>query len=162
RRRNVNLRLNPPSALALSADGTNVIVSEERGTFVEGPQNGAFAAAPLTDTRETSVIALSADNQVFFQGTESGALLVWHALPSRQGPLARIRRVGNAVALATSPDGKWLAAGGDDSQVAVWNLETGEQVASLPAGEGTIYACQFSPDSRRLASATFAGTVKVW
>ena len=161
-RRRVNLPLNPPLALALSADGSNVLVSNAFGTFVDGPQAGTTASARVTDSREAGVIALSADNRVLFQGTEQGALRVSQAIPPRQSPLARIRRVGNVAAVATSPDGKWLAAGGDDSQVSVWSLESGEQVESLPGGGGTIYACQFSPDSRLLASSTLAGTVKVW
>jgi hypothetical protein len=85
--RNVNLLLNPPTALALSADGSNVLVSHAIGTFVEGLQNGIMAGARVTDARETGVIALSADNRVLFQGTEHGALRVWHALPPRQSPL---------------------------------------------------------------------------
>src|SRR5262245_16944154 len=115
-RRNVNLLLNEPNALALSADGANVLVSHPVGTFVEGPEDGIVAAARVTTSREAGAIALSADNRVLFQATERGELLVWQALPPRHSPLARIRRAGNAVAVAVSPDGTWPAAGGDDSQ----------------------------------------------
>jgi WD40 repeat protein len=161
-RRNVNLLLNEPTALALSADGANVLVSHAVGTFIEGPENGIMAAARVTNSREAGPIALSADNRVLYQGTERGELLVWQAQPPRLSPLARIRRAGNAVAVTVSPDGKWLAAGGDDSQITIWKFETGEKVESLPAGGGTVYALQFSPDSRLLASATLGGTTKVW
>jgi WD40 repeat protein len=98
---------------------------------------------------------------VLIQGTESGALDVWQALPPRQSPVARIRPVARAVALAASPDGKWLAAGGDDSRVSIWNLETGVLTETL-AGGSTIFALQFSPDSKLLASATHGAAVDVW
>jgi hypothetical protein len=89
-------------------------------------------------------------------------LLAWHALPPQVSPLGQIGRAGNAVALATSPDGKWLVSGGDDSQATVWDLETGEIVETLPGNFGTMYAMEFSADSQLLATANMTGTVKVW
>lgn len=161
-RRVVNAALSPARALALSPDGSNVFASREIGTFFEGPQNGGMSVARVGESREPGVLAMSADNGRLFLGTDQGALRVWSVIPPRQSPLARIRRAGNAVSVTTSPDGKWLAAGGDDSQITIWDLETGRQVESLPAGGGTVYACQFSSDSRLLATATLGGTVKVW
>ncbi len=161
-RRNVRVTPRAVRGLALATDGVNVLFSREFGSFVEGPRSDATVLARVTDSPDAGAIALSADNRVLFEATDSGAILAWRALPPPQSPLARIRRVGNAAAVATSPDGKWLAGGGDDAQVSIWNLETGELVETLPGGGGVIYGCQFSPDSRLLAAPTLSGTVNLW
>lgn len=51
-----------------------------------------------------------------------------------------------------SADGRWLATGGADDTVRVWDVETGEQQALLEAHEGDVTSVAFSPDGRRLVS----------
>jgi WD40 repeat protein len=151
------------NAVAVSNDGSLVVLGHALGTsMLSGRQEGEVEPVRTTNSREGGLFALSADQRVLLQGTTGGALLVWRSLPPTVQPLARIDRVGNAVALATSPDGKWLAAGGDDSQTTVWNLQTGEIADTLPGNLGTMYAMQFSPDSQFLAAANLTGTLKVW
>jgi WD40 repeat protein len=60
--------------------------------------------------------------------------------------------------LVVSPDGRFVAATGSENgsplgSVRVWNMETGEQLYSLPADD-TGLALGFSPSSRILAVAT--------
>jgi WD40 repeat protein len=160
-RRNVNVIRRDARSLALSSDGSNVLIGYTGATSVEGPNDGNGARSHVAGSGEAGAIALSADNRVLIRGTESGALDVWQALPPRQSPVARIQPGARAVALAASPDGKWLAAGGDDSRLFIWNLETGALTETL-AGGSTIYALQFSPDSKLLASATHGAAVDVW
>lgn len=163
RRSEVRLQVSKQSATAVTPDASLVVVGHALGTSLfDGRQEGTIAPVQATGSRDGGIYALSADHRVLLQGTSVGTLLVWRAVPPRVPPLARIRRVGNAVALAASADGKWLAGGGDDAQVTVWNLATGEIVETLPGGAGTIYACQFSADSQMLATANLNGLVKVW
>jgi WD40 repeat protein len=67
-----------------------------------------------------------------------------------------------------SPDGKALAAGCRDQTVRVWNLETGDQIATLEGHMGPINQVCFSPDGKHLASRTWTSNpfdsceIKIW
>jgi WD40 repeat protein len=56
------------------------------------------------------------------------------------------------VGLAWSPDGQWLATGGDDSTIAIRRASDGKTVRRLQVGNHA-YKLAFSPDSRWLVSA---------
>lgn len=91
------------------------------------------------------------------------ALMDASALPAVTRILA-FRGVVQAVAL--SPDGHTLAAGGLDHQVALWDLRDPQRPRPLGTAPvtfaDTVYALAFSPDGRRLAAGSGDGTVRVW
>ena len=65
-------------------------------------------------------------------------------------------------ALDFSPDGKYLAAGGREPVVYIWDLATGELAAKLPRCRGEIIALAFTPGSDGLTTVTADGEVLVW
>jgi WD40 repeat protein len=154
---------NARNTVAISPDGALVVFGHALGTSMfDGAQEGQIEPVRTTNSREGGLLAMSSDRRTLLQATSGGALLAWHSLPPKVSPLGQIARAGNAVALATSPDGKWLVSGGDDSQATVWDLATGEIVETLPGNFGTMYAIAFSADSEFMATANMTGTVKVW
>ncbi len=65
--------------------------------------------------------------------------------------------------VAFSPDGQWLAAGGWDGKVRLWNLASGRlECATLEGHSGEVHQVIFSPDGRSLASAGNEGKVRLW
>jgi WD40 repeat protein/Flp pilus assembly protein TadD len=66
------------------------------------------------------------------------------------------------VGVAFSPDGKYVASGGADGAVRVWDAAGVKPVRTLAGHQKQVYGVAFSPDGRRLASGGEDGTVRVW
>jgi mono/diheme cytochrome c family protein len=66
------------------------------------------------------------------------------------------------LSVAISPDAKWIAAGGANGDVRIYDLESGDFRTKCAGNHGGVYAVQFSPDSRTLATAGFDGSVRVF
>ncbi|MEM7011433.1 MAG: WD40 repeat domain-containing protein [Verrucomicrobiota bacterium] len=71
--------------------------------------------------------------------------------------------VGERVqALSWSPSGEWIAAGGDNQIVGVWNAESGVAVASFVGHRSVVDALDWSEDSQFLLSGGSDGSARVW
>ena len=64
--------------------------------------------------------------------------------------------------MAVAPDGSWLASGGGDGTVRIWDAATGRERAALPATAARVTAVAVAPDGSWLASGGEDGTVRIW
>jgi WD40 repeat protein len=98
-------------------------------------------------------------------------------LPANARKPDRILRVGHGAsvqALAFSPDGRWLASGGYDRSVIVWNLSSGREEFRLEAHQAAappqqhslnkeaIDGLTFNSNGTRLVSVEVSGVIRVW
>ncbi|MEO8954911.1 MAG: serine/threonine-protein kinase [Ktedonobacteraceae bacterium] len=68
----------------------------------------------------------------------------------------------DVYAIQWSPDGRFIASGGDDNVVRVWEVTTGRLVYTYTRHTLIVKAIAWSRDSRRLVSGSADGTVQVW
>jgi WD40 repeat protein len=94
-----------------------------------------------------------------------GTVKVWDATTSSEARTFR-GPPGGVYSLVFSPVGKRLAAAiaeWKDPTVKVWDASTGQELLSVKGGPGHHeFSPAFSPDGKRLASATTDNTVKEW
>ncbi len=69
---------------------------------------------------------------------------------------------GAVSALATDPQGRWLASAGVDGRIRIWGVDNGQLVATLDGHRDIILSLAFSPDGNELASAGYDRAIRRW
>jgi WD40 repeat protein len=69
---------------------------------------------------------------------------------------------GTITALAWSRDGKYLATGGSDAVIKIWEAETGRLLSNYYEHQHPVCALSWSPDSKKIASAAIQESPRIW
>jgi WD40 repeat protein/tetratricopeptide (TPR) repeat protein len=106
-------------------------------------------------------VAFSSDGARLAAWGVDGAIKIWDANTGRLS--ADVTHPGNAGAGAWSPDDKLVATGHGDGTVTISGTQQGDKVVTLGGGFAPITDLAWSPDSRRLATASsYDYATRIW
>lgn len=156
----------PSGWIAYSADGNSLTALEKESMQIINPDDGSIVKHIDGFTNPVDGMAISSDGKTLaaVHAAEEYTLRLWDLETGViEQALSSQRSISlNNVEVAYSPDGKFIAVGGD-----VWNLATDERLTGMEQAMAQKTSCwpssvAFSPDGKALASGCFEGQLDVW
>lgn len=113
----------------------------------------AISALSIVNNAQSSTVAI---------GDLRGYISLWSL--DEQQQLLQQRKVheGSILRLASSPDGRWLASGGQNGILHISHAENLQPVVELSLHRANITALAFNADSTLLASGSMDKSVRLW
>ncbi len=91
-----------------------------------------------------------------------GASITVQDLQGNRQPLRLQSHSGSILDVAFSPHGTFVASGGRDQQVIIWDPNVGVRKHTLKGHSDTITSLAFNPNGSRLATSSLDQTARIW
>lgn len=128
------------------------IVNHDGTTFQERPL--ALDAVP-------TAVAFDRWGKLLAVGTQTGEIVLI-SVPDNIVTRS-IKCHGSRISsMAMLPNGTQVVTGGRDRDLHVWDLESGESIATLPGHNRQVFAVAVAPDGRTIVSVGLEGDLRVW
>ncbi|CAN6304219.1 unnamed protein product [Urochloa humidicola] len=125
-----------------------------------------------------TAVALSKDSDKGFSASKDGVIVHWdvetgksekYLWPSENvlishhaKPPLSAKRSKHVLALAVSSDGRYLASGGLDRHIHLWDVRSREHIQAFSGHRGPVSCLAFGPDSSELFSGSFDRSIMQW
>ncbi len=147
-------------ALAIAADGQTLASGSDDSTLnFWNLKTGDLSYRFMEPASNIMSLAISPNGQTLVSGGLDG-LKVWDAI--KQRPVTTLLPYESVYSVAISPNNLLLASGSKDATVKVWNLASGELLATLKGHTQPVSALAFTPDSKTLVTASYDASIKMW
>jgi WD domain, G-beta repeat len=163
------------TSVSWSADGQTVATASLGGVIrVWSAKNGQELHGYFQDgNTAVRAIAFAPTGMRLATAGDDGNVRIWNGIICQQQANTQFGmqcidmpqriRVTKAIVrtLAWSPDGRFLAAGGDDGLIAVFNMQQNNRLLLSTKQKQSVHSLTWSPDGKQLASAS-GNTVTLW
>lgn len=148
---------------AFSSDGEYLVNGISRGRLTVLETQGWSEVARMTNSsvRSQPVPVWIGTSHRIASVSGQSRIPLWSPLESG-GEGRVVESVPGALAVVASPDGRWLAAAGDDLSIHLVDMESLQVRRVLHGHRSRVSALDVSADGRRLVSGDRDGVVKVW
>jgi WD40 repeat protein len=132
-----------------------------RGEFAVGGESLAEIEDPLTELCD---VRFSPDGKTFLVAQPQLGVMLCDAQTGRPMKRFDVLKTSAVRTAAFSPDGRYLAAGGQGAYLAIhlYDVQTGKKVRRFAGHSDTIYSVRFTADGRFLVSGAKDRTLRVW
>ncbi|XP_046853552.1 U3 small nucleolar RNA-interacting protein 2-like isoform X2 [Xenia sp. Carnegie-2017] len=118
-------------------------------------------------------LCISSNDKYVFSGSKDCSIVKWNLLIGcKEGkiPSGHVKcgnnenhgHIGHVFAIAISSDGKFLASGGQDKLIRIWNPEDLTHIHTFKGHREAVTGLAFRHESNQLFSASKDRTVKIW
>src|SRR5262249_24543744 len=107
-----------------------------------------------THSKSVNCIAVSPDGRRLVSASADQTLKLWDITSAGDPRALRTfaGHTGSVYTAAFSFDGEWVASGGEDNAVHIWETATGREIRRLAGPTRGVAAVGFSPDGRRVVA----------
>ncbi|HEY9640177.1 MAG TPA: caspase family protein [Coleofasciculaceae cyanobacterium] len=154
----------PVNSLSISPDGQLIASGSDDATVRIWKPDGSLANSWETPGQVRSlefspngrtVATVSGDTQ-----GETSVMTLWNVADGKAQLALTVPTYLTSVAF--SPNGLFVAAGGRDRTIKLWNVRNGNLLRTFTGQQGWVNSIAFSPDGKTLAAASEDKSVKLW
>lgn len=138
-------------SLAWTKDGKTLYVGTEQSGLIIYDVINKKVLANSGDGLQIQALALNPDEKTLAAGIANDGSIRF--INPKTGDLMNTLSPTHenwVQVLTFSPDGKFLASGGDDGQIVLWDVATAKEIKQLHKGDFWVWGLSFSPDGKSL------------
>lgn len=92
-------------------------------------------------------------------GTKKSRIVIWNY---KSNQTTELKAEKDVLAVAVSPDGKYIASGGNDDKVTLWDSSGGTKIRTMTGHSNNVTSLLFSPGGKQIISASADRKIIVW
>src|SRR5262249_37623927 len=143
--------------IAFRSDGKRLATAGDRMATIWDAESGLPLVRCRGHTDDVYGLAFSPDGKNLATASADNSVRLWNA---DTGEPLKVLPLAGAKGVSYSPDGGRVAAAGFDAKV--WNATNGQELLSLRGHTASISKIVFSPDGKRLVTASVDHSARVW